>query len=90
MSLTTTTPSISSSFKVKYNTWEVVVAQLVEQSLSIPEVSGSTPVISKIYIEHLFVNFCIINCIEKTKIKKRPVMAHLFKNIIPRCLSNVE
>ena len=70
MSLTTTTPSISSSFKVKYNTREVVVAQLVEQSLSIPEVSGSTPVIGKIYIEHLFLNFCIINCIEKTEIKK--------------------
>ena len=31
-----------------YN-WEVVVAQLVERSLSIPEVRGSTPVIGKIY-----------------------------------------
>ena len=30
------------------NAGEVVVAQLVERSLSIPEVRGSTPVISKI------------------------------------------
>ena len=29
--------------------WEVVVAQLVERLLSIPEVRGSTPVIGKIY-----------------------------------------
>ena len=29
--------------------WEVVVAQLVERSLSIPEVRGSNPVIGKIY-----------------------------------------
>ena len=29
--------------------WEVVVTQLVERSLSIPEVCGSTPVIGKIY-----------------------------------------
>ena len=49
---------------------EVVVAQLVERSLLIPEVRGSTPVIGKIYIEHLFVNLFIINCIEKTKINK--------------------
>ena len=35
--------------------WEVVVAQLVERSLLISEVRGSTPVIGKIYIEHLFV-----------------------------------
>ena len=35
---------------VKYaQKWEVVVAQLVERSLSIPEVRGSTPVIGKIY-----------------------------------------
>ena len=50
---------------------EVVVAQLVEWSLLIPEVRGSTPVIGKIYIEHLFVNLFIINCIEKTKINKK-------------------
>ena len=56
---------------------EVVVAQLVERLLLIPEVCGSTPVIGKIYIEHLFVYLFIINCIEKTKINlKRPGMAH--------------
>ena len=33
-------------------TRERVVAQLVERSLSIPEVRGLTPVIGKIYIEH--------------------------------------
>ena len=49
----------------------VVVAQLVERSLPIPEVHGLNPVISKIYIEHLFT----VNCIEKTKIKKkRPIL----------------
>ena len=30
--------------------WEVVVAQLVEQSLLIPEIRGSTPVIGKILL----------------------------------------
>ena len=50
---------------------EVVVAQLVERSLLITEVRGSTPVIGIIYIEHLLVNLFIINCIEKTKINKR-------------------
>ena len=41
-------------------TWflgEVVVAQLVERSLPIPEVCNSNPVIGKIYIEHLFTCF---------------------------------
>ena len=55
-----------------YSTWAVVVAQLVEQSLPTPEISGSSP------------DFRIIsstNCtIEKTKInKKRPGMAHLLR-----------
>ena len=51
----------------------VVVAQLVERLLPIPEVRGSNPVISKIYIEHF-----TVNCIEKTKIKKkRPELVHL-------------
>ena len=46
----------------------MVVAQLVERPLPIPEVRGSIPVIGKkIYIEHLF----IVNCIEKTKIKEK-------------------
>ena len=53
----------------------VAVTQLVEQLLLIPEVHSLNPVIGKIYIEHLF----IVNCIEKTKIKKRPGMAHLKK-----------
>ena len=56
----------------------VVVAHLVDRLLRIPEVWGSNPVMSKIYIIHLFT----VNCIEKTKIKKnRPGMAHL-KNLI--------
>ena len=47
--------------------WGVVVAQLVERSLLIPEVRGSNPVIGKyLLIEHLF----SVNCIKKTKIKK--------------------
>ena len=36
--------------KNKKNIKEVVVAQLVEQSLSIPEVHSSTPVIGKILL----------------------------------------
>ena len=53
----------------------MVVAQLVEWSIPVPEVRGSNPVIGKIYIEQLFT----INCIEKTKInKKKPGMAHFF------------
>ena len=55
--------------------WAVFVAQLVEQSLPIPEVPGSNPVISNI----LYWTFTI-KCIEKTKIKKmRPGMAHFLK-----------
>ena len=51
----------------------MVVAQLVERSLPIPEVRGSNPVIGKIYIEHLFT----VNSFEKTKIKKKsPGIAH--------------
>ena len=53
------------------------MAQLVELSLSIPEVRGSNPVIGKIYIEHL-----TVNCIEKTKIKKKmPGMVRLKKSV---------
>ena len=47
--------------------WVVVVAQLVERSLPIPEVHGSNPVLDKICIENLFT----VNCIEKTKIRKK-------------------
>ena len=67
----------------KATTWAVVVAQLVDRSLAIPEVRGSNPVIGKIYIEHLFT----VNCIAKTKIKKkRPGMAHFFIKQLPRIL----
>ena len=45
----------------------VVVAQLVERLLLTPEVCSSNPVIVKISIEHLFT----VNCIEKTKVKKK-------------------
>ena len=43
------------------------MAQLVERLLAILEFRGSNSVIRKIYIEHLFT----VNCIEKTKIKKK-------------------
>ena len=46
--------------------WEVVVAQLVERSLPIPEVRGLNPVISKI----LFINIkqlYTINCVLKRR-----------------------
>ena len=65
---------------------EVVVTQLVEWSIPTPEVRGSNPVISKTSIEHLYT----VNCIEKTKIKKkRPGMDHFnfllyLKITIPR------
>ena len=56
------------------------MAQLVDRSLSIAEVGSLTPVIEKIYIEHL--NLFIINCIEKTKInKKRQGIAQFLKNV---------
>ena len=44
----------------------VVVAQLVERSLPLPEVRGSNPVLGK----NLYSTFTV-NCIEKTKIKKK-------------------
>ena len=56
----------------------MVVAQLVERSLPIPEVRSSNPVIGK----NLYRTFTV-NCIEKTKInKKRPGMAHFLKKTI--------
>ena len=59
--------------------WAVVVAQLVERSLPIPEVRGSNPFISN----NLNLTFTV-NCIEKRKIrKKRPGMAHFLKKNIP-------
>ena len=54
--------------------WAVVVVQFLEWLLSTPEVSGSNPVFSKIYIEH-----CVLSTVLKkdNKEKKRPRMAHL-------------
>ena len=43
----------------------VVVAQLVDWLLPIPEVRSSNPVIGKIYIEHLF------TCFLSTVLKRR-------------------
>ena len=51
------------------------MALLVEQSLPIPKVRGSNPVIGK-NVHSTFT----VNCIEKTRIeKKRPGMAHCKK-----------
>ena len=68
-------------YKISHSQWEVVVAQLVERSLLLPEVHGWNPVIGK----NLFIsNICYCQlCIEKMKIKKkRPGMAHFFKKKI--------
>ena len=59
--------------KIKY-IGAVVVAQLVERSLPIPEVRGSNPVIGK----KLYWIFTVI-CIEKTKIKKKRPEMPIFK-----------
>ena len=64
------------------NNDEVVVAQLVERSLPIPEICGSKSVIDKnLYLFWTFV-YCQL-CIEKMKIKKkRPGMAHFKKTMM--------
>ena len=46
----------------KYQAWAVVVAQLVEQSLPIPEVCGSNPIIGK---------KIILNILLSTVLKRR-------------------
>ena len=51
--------------KVSLYNWAVVVAQLVERLLPIPEVHSSNPVIGKnlfiyIYIEHLLTVNCVL------------------------------
>ena len=57
----------------------VVVAQLVEQLLQIPEVCSSNPDIGK----NLYWTFTVLNSIEKTKIKKkRPGMAHFLEKLV--------
>ena len=53
---------------------EVVVAQLVERLLPIPEVRGSNPVIGK----NLYRTFTV-NCIEKTRKRKRGREWPIFK-----------
>ena len=55
---------------------EVVVAHLLEQSLSIPEVRGSNPVIGK----NLYWIFTV-NCLEKMIIKKKEAGNGPQKNI---------
>ena len=54
--------------------WAVVVAQLVEQSLPIPEICDSNPVILTI--------ISFNNCIEKTKIKKKEAGNGHLKNLV--------
>ena len=50
------------------------MAQLAERLLLTPEESGSNPVISEFYLEHVLT-------VEQTKMnKKRPVMAHFKKH----------
>ena len=56
-----------SRIELKFKNWgSGCVAQLVERSLPISEVRGSNPVIGK----NLYRTFTV-NCIEKTKIKKK-------------------
>ena len=51
-------PSLKTSSPLVEQSWAVVVAQLVEQSLPIPEIRGSNPVIGKkIYL--IFTVHCI-------------------------------
>ena len=48
------------NIKISLN-WEVVVAQLVERSLPIPEVRGSNPVIGKKLL--ILNNYCILSTV---------------------------
>ena len=48
----------------------VVLAQLVERSLPTPEIRGSQPVVGKL-LYRTFNCLSTVNCIEKTKIKKK-------------------
>ena len=60
-------------------TWEVVVAQLVERSLLIPEVRGLKPVIGK---NSFISNICLLSTVhwkDENKNKNRPEMAHFKK-----------
>ena len=53
----------------------VIVAQLVEWLVPIPEVGGSNPVISKLYFSHI-----LSTVLKKTKIKKNEAGNGSFKN----------
>ena len=62
----------------------VVVAQLVERLLPIPEICGLNPVIGKKLLIYWTFVYCQM-CIEKTKIKQnRPGMAHFFKKVLTK------
>ena len=58
------------------NEWAVVVAQLAEQLLPTPENRGSNPV-NRNFLYWMF----IVNCVEKTTIKKREAGNGPFLNI---------
>ena len=55
------------------------MAQLVERSLSITEVRGSYPIIGKL-LYRSFNCLPIVNCIEKTEIKKKRPGIAIIKN----------
>ena len=61
-------PSTVKMVMKQFRVGAVVVAQLEERSLMIPEVHNSNPVIGKIYIQH----FLTCNCIEMTKAVNGP------------------
>ena len=74
----------------KYSSRAVVVAQLVERSLPIPEVRGLNPVISKnlfFYIELLFTVNCVL---KKAKIKKKEAENGPFKNVFKQIQSHLD
>ena len=63
----------------------MVVAQLAEWLLPIPEDPGSNPVIRNTFIEHLFT----VTVCRKDKIKKKKTgMAHFFKKVRSEKRSN--
>ena len=77
---------IESRPKQKNYRLAVVVAQLVERSLPIPEARGSNKVIGEIYIEHLFT--CLLLAVVKRRklIKKRGREWPIFKKLWASCL----
>ena len=59
--------------------WAYVVSQLVERLILTPEAHGSNPVIGKL-LYRIFNCLPTVNCIEKTKIKKRGRNSPFLKN----------